>query len=414
MPDTPKRLEERLSEATESLRQREEQLAFKDVLLTTLSRELRTPLNAILGWATLLSNRSNDPEVARAAATIRRNAQLQNRIVEDVLDVSRIAAGQLRIESKPLSFAAIVRDEVEVARPAANAKRLSLVVERLTTPAPVLGDATRLRQVVWNVLSNAIKFSDPGGSVHVELLTSGAASTLTVRDTGRGIDPELLAHVFDGFRRSDGAATRRLDGIGLGLAIVKHVVELHGGEIAITSAGHGHGCMVTLRLPSPAEESSEESAVKSVKPELESGSFAASRAEARLEGLRVLVVEDEPDTRELLQLVLEEEGAIVAGAGSAASAREAMNKARIDVIVSDIGMPLEDGYDLIRSVRALGAAGGGATPAVALTAYARPEDRARALAAGFDEHVAKPIDPEVLLRVVQRLGALAAARSKAD
>ncbi|XXX80720.1 PAS domain S-box protein [Sorangium sp. So ce134] len=382
----------RLAQAQESNR-------MKDEFLATISHELRTPLNAILGWSSLLCDSVSDPEIARAFETIRRNAQAQARIVEDVLDVSRIITGKMRIEIKPTSLSAIVADALEIVRPAADAKGIELVVQGAERPLMLLGDPARLQQVAWNLLSNAVKFTEGGGHVRVELEQAGTSVRLAVHDDGRGIDPAMLSHVFERFWQADGSITRRFGGLGLGLSIVRHIVELHGGTVSVRSAGLGLGSSFFVALP-----------VRAVVPlpdheaDRPPGAAARDRTQARLDGLRVLVVDDEPDARELVSAVLRQRGAEVRVASSASEGLGAIAAARPHVIVSDLGMADQDGYAFMRSVRARAPDDGGGTPAIALTAYTSGANQRLAFEAGYDEHLGKPVHPEDLVRLVRKLG----------
>jgi signal transduction histidine kinase/DNA-binding response OmpR family regulator len=391
--DALRKSEERLRTAAVEL----EQLSrAKDEFLATVSHELRTPLNAILGWAAILRQRPLDPTVAKPVEVIHRNAQAQAKIIEDILDVSRIITGKLRIEPKPADLVAIAREAIEVVRPSADAKGLRLELETGTEACLIVADAERIQQVVWNLLSNAVKFTD-AGSITVAVRQDGAQVTLTVTDTGKGILPEFMPFMFDRFRQADASITRRMGGLGLGLALVRHLVELHGGRVAVTSDGPGKGAAFKVTLPVRAL----------VPPDEARTSDALARpdvtAPVALRGLRVLVVDDEGDARDLLREVLVEGGAVVATARSAAEGLELLQLFRPDVLVSDIGMPDEDGYSFLRKVRALPARDGGAVPAIALTAYAREEDRVRAISVGYMTHLAKPVDPQALLYAVGNL-----------
>jgi PAS domain S-box-containing protein len=379
-------------------RQAQEANRIKDEFLATLSHELRTPLTAILGWASMLAAGSLNPhEAARAVAAIERNARAQRQIVEDVLDVSRIITGKLRLEMRPVELRALVQDAVESVRPAAEAKGVYLSTLLAPEVGEVLGDPDRLQQVLWNLLSNAVKFTPAGGRVEVELRSDGARTSLRVGDTGEGIPAEFLPHVFDRFRQADMGTTRQHGGLGLGLAIVRHLVELHGGEVAAESTGRGHGSTFTMRLPlRPAPPGSEPSPARLPKAAPVKGGAGL----ASLAGARVLLVEDESDARAMLKSLLEGSGASVEAVGSAAEAWAALEGVGCDVLVSDIGMPDEDGYSLIGRLRGHAAARVNETPAVALTAYARDDDRARSLAAGFDAYLPKPVEPSELLEVL--------------
>jgi PAS domain S-box-containing protein len=381
--------------------QAQEANRIKDEFLATLSHELRTPLTAILGWASMLAGGGLDaPDAERAIAAIERNARAQRQIVEDVLDVSRIITGKLRLEMRPVELRALLQDAVESVRPAAEAKGVYLSTLLAPEAGAVTADPHRLQQVMWNLLSNAVKFTPAGGRVEVELRRDGARTSVRVGDTGEGIAPEFLPHVFDRFRQADMGTTRQHGGLGLGLAIVRQLVELHGGEVSAASAGRGLGSTFTLRLPLRPAASARESA----KPSVTNAAVVTSPAgSASLAGTRVLVVEDEDDARAMLKALLEGCGASVDAVGSAAEAWAALEGAGCDVLLSDIGMPEEDGYSLIGRVRGHGAARVNETPAVALTAYARDDDRARSLAAGFDAYLPKPVEPSELLAVLAGL-----------
>jgi PAS domain S-box-containing protein len=382
-------------------RQAQDANRIKDEFLATLSHELRTPLTAIYGWASMLAAGSlNEQEAARAIAAIERNARAQRQIVEDVLDVSRIITGKLRLEMRPVELRALVQDAVESVRPAAEAKGVYLSTLLASDAGEVTADPDRLQQVMWNLLSNAVKFTPAGGRVEVELRRDGARTALRVSDTGEGIAPEFLPHVFERFRQADMGTTRQHGGLGLGLAIVRHLVELHGGEVKAESAGRGSGSTFTLLLPlRPARRGQEFS-----QPSVTQAAPVTSTTDlASLAGTRVLLVEDEEDARAMLKALLEGSGASVEAVGSAAEAWAALEGAGCDVLVSDIGMPDEDGYSLIGRVRGHGAARINETPAVALTAYARDDDRERSLAAGFDAYLPKPVEPSELLAALAGL-----------
>jgi signal transduction histidine kinase/CheY-like chemotaxis protein len=381
------------------LAQAEEASRVTNEFVATISHELRTPLNAILGWSSLLTSRATDPFVTKAAATIRRNAQMQARLVEDLLDSSRIVTGQLRIDVKSADFAAIVKDAIEVVRQSAVARNISIHLERFDEPVRLAGDATRLQQVVWNLLSNAVKFTEPGGAVFVGLEQEGPSVRLSIRDTGRGIEPAFLPYVFERFRQADSSTARRTGGLGLGLAIARQLVELHGGTVAAHSAGKGEGSTFTVQLPVRAVVSSPRVPVERAgapQPTVDTPTTS-------LEGVRVLVVDDEVDARDLISTILEDRGALVASCASASEARDRLAKFGPHVVVTDIGMPIEDGYHLVRTIRSLPEAQGGATPIVALTAYAGQEHRRRGDQSGCSAYVAKPVDAEALAGVVRSL-----------
>ena len=377
----------------------------KDEFLATLSHELRTPLNAILGWAQLLRMGALPPDEAdQGLETIERNAKAQAQLVEDLLDLSRIISGKIRIEVRPVNLLSVVEGALDSVRPAAEAKGITVVPVLDAHVGVVSGDGHRLQQVAWNLLSNAIKFTPRGGRVDVWLCTSGEDVELTVSDTGAGIKPDFLPHVFDRLRQADASTTRRHGGLGLGLAIVRHLVELHGGTVAARSGGEGKGATFTVRLPLSHRRHAPGGSAAPVPPEAPAAAQRpAAGAPRPLEGLRVLVVDDEADAREVFQIGLQQAGAAVTVAASVAEAMLAFDAAPPDVLLSDIGMPGEDGYGLIRRVRQLGDAGGGAVPAVALTAFARADDRSRAVGAGFDLHVSKPVEPSKLAGLVAEL-----------
>jgi PAS domain S-box-containing protein len=384
-------------------REAQEANRLKDEFLATLSHELRTPLTSVLGWARLLRTEQFDPEVtARALEAIERNAAAQANLINDLLDVSRIITGKLRLNVAPVELPAVVEAAVESLRPAAEARGVRLHVRLGDTPARVSADADRLRQVVWNLLSNAIKFTPRGGSVEVALAERAGHAEVVIADTGQGIAPEFLPHVFERFRQADGRITREHGGLGLGLAIARHLVELHGGTVRAASDGEGRGSTFTVRLPlmGIAERATSKEEGDAAADEQAPG--PEPRA-SLLSGLHVLVVEDDADARVLLAAVLESGGARVTSAASAADGLAMLRRLRPDALIADIGMPGEDGYELLRKVRALDPSEGGATPAAALTAYARPEDRAHALAAGYQQHLPKPVHPATLTAAVAAL-----------
>ena len=373
------------------LRRRAEDLAVanraKEDFLATLSHELRTPLNAMLGWTRLLRMGKLDAAgVSRALETIERNAHLQEQLISDILDVSRIVTGRLQLELRPTELAPLVDATVDGLRSAAAAKGVGLT-SRLQFVGAVLGDPDRLEQVIWNLVVNAIKFTPAGGSVHVSLEREAAGAVVTVSDTGEGIGPELLPYVFDRFRQGDASVTRPHGGLGLGLSIVRHIVEMHGGKAVVTSEGKGRGATFSVVLP-----------IRAIRRDRKA---EAALADA-LAGLKVLVVDDESDARELVSRALTECGASTAAVASASEAIEMIGEFKPDVLVSDIRMPIEDGYALIRRIRALGSQVGG-VPAVALTGLAHPEDRRRALTAGYQSFVPKPVEVRELAAVIRRV-----------
>ena len=370
---------------------------LKDEFLATVSHELRTPLNSILGWAQLLQSGSlDDSSSTRALKTIERNTKTLAQIIDDLLDVSRIITGKLRLDVRPVELSTVVESVLEAVRPATDAKNINLEVLLSSGVGAVSGDSGRLQQIVWNLLSNAIKFTPSGGRVTVRLERVGSRARITVTDTGEGIRPEFLPFVFDRFSQADSTFTRPHGGLGLGLAIVRHLVELHGGSVGAESQGQGLGATFTASFPLVSERNADVADDEG----LEIDHLTASDEQKDLTGLTVMIVDDELDARELLTVMLQQRGAKVIAASSAAEALELLAKASNgsmpDVLVSDIGMPEQDGFELISMVRAMGPERGGNIPAIALTAYARSEDRARVLAAGFQHHVPKPVGPATL------------------
>ena len=367
----------------------------KEEFVTTLSHELRTPLNAIFGWVQLLRSGALD-EAARAHAleVIERNTRAQTRMVEDLLDISRIMTGNFRIEPRLVDLEAVIRAAVDAVQPALDAKGLHLATHLDAAVGPVTGDPDRLQQVVWNLLTNAIKFTPRGGRVEARLERHGSQVQVEVSDTGRGIAPDFLPHVFERFTQAEASSSRAQPGLGIGLALVRHLVELHGGTVGASSEGDGRGATFTIRLPIPAtlERFQADDALGPRPVGQEADPLRP------LAGVHVLAVDDDADARELLRIAFGRAGAQVTVADSARAALAALEAVSPDVLVSDIGMPDGDGYELLQSVRA--AERGSRLPAVALTAYARPEDRDRAIRAGFQLHVAKPIDPTALVRAV--------------
>jgi PAS domain S-box-containing protein len=397
-----------------ALRLRAEELAeanrIKDEFLATLSHELRTPLTSILGWAHLLQTGKLDAGVAaRGLEAIQRNARSQAQLIEDLLDVSRVISGKLHIEVQPINLASVIEAAIDGVRPAADAKGVELTA-MLNRSLVVSGDPDRLQQVIWNLLSNSIKFTSASGRIELQLVRARDSSEaqIVVKDTGIGISPDFLPHVFDRFSQADSTSTRNYGGLGLGLALVRHLIEMHGGHVRAESPGTDLGATFTVKLPLIA--SAETTGRRAPALRLTDHSSTGDCGEQELEGLRVLIVDDEEDARDLVGTVLKQCGAETFMAGSAKDAITAIEEKRPDVLVCDIGMPGEDGYALIGRVRALAAERGGDVPAVALTAYAREEDRRRALHAGFQVHVSKPIKPSQLVRVVAGL----AGRNRPD
>jgi PAS domain S-box-containing protein len=372
---------------------------MKDEFLATLSHEIRTPLNAILGWSQMLRAREGAAEGARRGLeTIERNARAQAKLIDDMLDTSRIISGQLRLDVRPVDLQALIRTVADSLRPAAQAKSIRLEWSADSAPA-LRGDPARLQQVMWNLLSNAIKFTPRGGHVRIQARRAGAQVEMEVTDTGIGIRPEFMAHMFERFRQADASTTRRYGGLGLGLAIVRHLVELHGGTVQASSPGENRGATFRVRLPLESARSDEVPQGVPVLGEQPLGAVP----QQDLSGVRVLVVDDEPDARELVSWVLDEQHASVRVAESAAAAFDLFRREVPTVVVSDIAMPQEDGYSLIRKVRSLPPDRGGSIPAIALTALALEKDRDRALGAGFQRHLAKPVDPETLVSCVAEL-----------
>jgi PAS domain S-box-containing protein len=354
-----------------------------DEFLATLSHELRTPLNAVLGWIGLIESGAVPAErLANALATVGRNARAQAQLVDDLLDVSRILSGKLKVRRAPLDITDVADAAIEVVTPAAQAKRIDLTARFDSRPILIIGDPDRLQQVLWNLLSNAVKFTPPQGRVELHIASADGRIRMTVRDTGEGIAPAFVPHVFDRFRQADSSTTRPHGGLGLGLAIAKSIVELHGGTIEVSSPGSGQGA--TFRVELPIATASERR--------------ASDRSPADLKELRgadILVVDDQEDERVLLTAMFEMAGARVRAVGTVTEALDSLSASAVQLIVSDLAMPGQDGYALVRRLRRT--RGLQTLPALAVTAHARPEDRDAALAAGFDDYVAKPLDRDVLL-----------------
>ncbi|HEY8747142.1 MAG TPA: response regulator [Tepidisphaeraceae bacterium] len=376
---------------------------LKDEFLATLSHELRTPLNAILGWTQMLrTGPAAAADIAHGLEVIERNVKAQSRLIEDLLDVSRITTGKLRLTVRKMELASVIRGAIDSARPAAEARRIALDGEIPDDTGSILGDPDRIQQVVWNLLSNAIKFTPAGGRVTASVQRKGGRIEIRVADTGKGIEPTFLPYVFDRFRQADSSTTRSHGGLGLGLAIVRHLVELHGGTVSADSEGHGRGSVFTVDLPERTV--AEPGPLHAPRPQNgEHLPMPGSEVAIDLKGLRILAVDDEPDARELIRHVLSRTGANVEVAASAQEALESIDRQMPDILVSDIGMPEADGYSLIREVRKIDPDRGGNMPAIALTAYVREEDRAKMLAAGFTAHVPKPVEPAELIRVISHI-----------
>ena len=377
----------------------------KDEFLATLSHELRTPLNAILGWTQVLrGDPANTEDLEAGLVTIERNARAQTQIIEDLLDMSKIVSGKVRLDVQALHLDQVVTAAVETMRPAAMAKHIRLQTVIDPQARMISGDPNRLQQVFWNLLTNALKFTPKGGQVQVLLARVHSHLEVSIADTGEGIDPEFLPLVFDRFRQQDASTTRRHGGLGLGLAIVKQLVELHGGSVRAESAGPGQGTTFKVLLPlSVVQPAPEPDDSEQWHPQSSGGSLPLIAERLNLTGVKVLVVDDEPDARGLVQRLLVDRGALVQTAGNVAQAVTLLASQRPDVLVSDIGMPGADGFELIHQVRALPPGQGGNTPAIALTAYARSEDRLKVILTGFQMHLAKPVEAAELLAQVASL-----------
>ncbi|AWG45949.1 hypothetical protein AM586_28180 [Massilia sp. WG5] len=388
--------------------------ALKDEFLATLSHELRTPLNAVMGWASMLQRGAKDEEtLRRGLQTIERNARAQGQLIDDLLDMSRINSGNLRLDVQLIDPEKVVEAALGTVHPAAVAKRIDLRVDVERRPGgmrwTVLGDPARLQQVMWNLLSNAVKFTPAGGMVQVMLGRDGDDIVIRVVDSGIGIAPDFLPHVFDRFRQQDASISRKHGGLGLGLSIARQLVELHGGTIAVSSQGTHAGTTFTVRLPLAAPE-----AVTPAPPE-PAVAAAAPAGQGELAGVKVLLVDDAPDTLDVLQQILQHSGASIMAAPNAGTALALLERERPDVIVSDIGMPDVDGFELMRRIRRRSEGAGGAIPAIALTAFTRQDDRSKALQAGFDDYLAKPVEPGSLVaHIVQAVGQRGAAETTAS
>ncbi len=405
-----------ISAARSALRARQRQYQMRDLLfemeratrakdefLAIVSHELRTPLNALMGWSIMLrSHQLDEATKAHALEVLERSARMQAQLINDLLDVSRIISGKLQLDVRPLEVSPVVQAAIDIVRPAIEAKAINLKVELNPEGSIVLADSNRLQQVVWNLLTNAVKFTPKGGHIQVQLARVNSSVEIAVCDTGLGISSESLPQVFDRFWQADSSTTRKFGGMGLGLAIVRHLVELQGGTVSVHSEGRNKGATFLVKLPVIIDGAQVRS------PKLQNGNkIMASRIPVdympTLEGLRVLVVEDEADARDLIVTLLRQCKALVKGVASTEEAMQALNEWKPDIMVSDIEMPHEDGYSLIRKVRTEDGNRGARIPAVALTAHARLEDRMRALAAGFDAHIAKPVEISELIMVLVSL-----------
>jgi PAS domain S-box-containing protein len=391
---------ERLLSSEKEARERaQRETRMKDEFLATVSHELRTPLNAILGWANVLRATADPQEISEGLEVIERNARAQTQIIEDLLDMSRIISGNVRLDIQHVDIVPVIKAALESVRPMALGREIRVTSALDPFTGPVSGDPARLQQVLWNLLTNALKFTPKGGRVHVVLERVNSHIEISVNDTGQGIRPDFLPQVFDRFRQADSSTTRHYRGLGLGLAIVKNIVELHGGSVRAKSAGENQGSTFTIALPGlPALRHDSERRHPRAGSESE-----ILEDKVDLAGVRVLAVDDEADARQLIQRILSHRGATVDLAAGGDDALQQLAKQKTDVLVMDIGMPDEDGYSVIRRVRQLGAACGGNVPALALTAFARSDDRRRAMLAGFQMHMSKPVEPSELVAVVASL-----------
>jgi CheY-like chemotaxis protein len=371
----------------------------KDLFLATLSHELRTPLNSILGWIHILRRRKvGGAEIEHALDVIDRNARAQSEMIADILLVSRVITGKVELATEPVDIPAILSSSLEIIRPSAEARRISVTFHSTEyLPAPVNGDAERLQQIFLNLLTNAVKFTHEGGEIDIALKSDGSSVSIEVKDNGFGIEPRFLPFIFERFRQADNKHTRRVGGLGLGLAIVKHLVELHGGEVSVQSEGKDRGATFMVRLPVAQAKSY---------PHLDHAVRAYSangNSHVSLQGLKILIVEDDPDSRDMLATILEYHGAEVKTAENVAAGYAEFMREVPSVLISDVGLPEQDGYDLIRRIRSLPAIDGGDVPAIALTGYVSLQDQILALEAGYHEHLPKPIDTDRLISVVAEL-----------
>ncbi len=393
---------ERLLASEKEARERaERETQMKDEFLATVSHELRTPLNAVLGWATILRESATPEEIAEGVAVIERNARAQAEIIEDLLDMNRIISGKVRLDVQRVDLVPIIEAAIESVRPMAAARQIRLTSVLDPHVGQVSADPGRLQQVLWNLLTNAVKFTPKGGRVHVALSRVNSHLEISVSDTGEGISAEFLPHVFDRFRQADATITRRHRGLGLGLGIVKNLIELHGGTVSAESAGLDQGSTFYVCLPAAVATlppDPDRRHPRAALPREMSGEYPD------LTGLEILAVDDEPDARELINRILSRCGAAVETAGSGADALQSIANKKPHVLIMDIGMPDEDGYSVIRKVRQLSPQKGGNVPAIALTAFARLEDRKRAILSGFQMHMSKPVEPSELVAIVASLG----------
>jgi len=372
---------------------------LKDEFLATLSHELRTPLNAVIGWSRMLtSGRLDTAGSKHALEVVERNAWAQKQIIEDILDVSRVITGKLQLNLSPVDLVTVVDAALDAVRPAMEAKQIRIETLIDSSLRLISGDADRLQQVVWNILSNAAKFTPAGGKIEISVNQNSTRVRVQVKDSGPGIDPSFLPHVFERFRQADGSTTRTHGGLGLGLAIVRHLLELHGGTIKVENREQPRGAVFTVNLPLPSGNLDPQALANAA------GSFKEQRVETpSLEGLRILIIDDETDALDLISVELAQQGAKVTAVSNAEDALKALENSEFDLLISDIGMPNTDGYELIRQIRAQEGSRHQRIPAVALTAYARVQDRMRAIMAGFNTHVPKPVEANELLTVVASL-----------
>jgi signal transduction histidine kinase/CheY-like chemotaxis protein len=386
-------LRTQIAASDEARRVAEEASRLKDEFLATLSHEIRTPLNAVIGWTRILQTQPSVRSRAHALEVIERNAMSQMRLVEDLLDMARIISGKLRLKIDTVSLADVAQAAIDVVSPGAAAKKIAIETSFADNVPPVNGDSERLQQVVWNLLSNALKFTDAGGRVCVDVASDGANVRLLVRDNGQGVSPEFIPYVFDRFRQADASTSRRHGGLGLGLSLVRQIVELHGGKVSVESAGVMKGSTFWVSLPA------------AVGADRRLPVHPVTSEPVTLDGISILIVDDENDARELLVAMLQNFGASVRAIGSADEAIDLLKRGvhTPDVLVSDVGMPDTDGFALIRSIRALDSPKARSMPAIAVTAYANPEDRVRALVAGYQNHIPKPVDPNALAAAIVRL-----------
>jgi signal transduction histidine kinase/ActR/RegA family two-component response regulator len=405
-----------LKNAEDARRESERSNRLKDEFLAMLSHELRTPLNAITGWTHMLRCGGLDAATqVKAVESIDRNAMLQAKLISDLLDVSRIVSGKLRLDLKPVNLGSVILAAVDTIRPAVEAKNIRVASFFTPEVGLISGDAARLQQVVCNLLSNAVKFTPPNGCIQIQLESSGSKLQFTVKDDGPGIRPEHLPYIFERFRQGDTSSTRSHQGLGLGLAIARHVLEMHGGSIQAANREESSGALFTVVLPTLTRTAAVET-ISGTEQAIPLSPEAATqlKSTSSLEGVRVLVVEDEPDSREVVAMVLEQAGAEARVAASASEALSILERELPDILVADIEMPGEDGYSLVQKIRALPRESGGDTPAVALTAHAGALDRVKLLDAGFNYHVPKPVQPSDLLAVVARLAKSSKPASKAE